>query len=318
MYKLIHSILIIFLLTANAPAIAGSGPVYSELVILGDSLSDTGNHPAALLGAPYPYYRNRISDGPVAVDVLAQALGLDADNSGYIFNNGHGANYAVSGANAVGSEIHDLDAQMAAMLADRGPRLDASALYVLMIGGNDLRDASVLGSLAQGRAAVYRAGNNINTAMQTLIMHGARSIIVSNVPDISRIPETRERAQTNPGLLTRAAQLSRDFNAHLEQQLDTLSSSSGVNLMRFDFYTEFNAIVDNPARYGFSNNRDACFEYSPYSFHPQCDFKKFVFFDSIHPTAKSHQLLGDAMADIVQGQQRHGVIPAVMMLLLSP
>jgi len=302
----------LFLLLGFSPRLIA----YSELVILGDSLSDTGNHPAALLGAPYPYYHNRISNGPVAVDVLAAELGLSAANSGYIFGNGSGNNYAVSGANAVGSEIHDLSVQLRTMLSDHKNSLDVQALYLLMIGGNDLRDASVLGSYTQGLTAVNEAAAQISLVVQVLLNRGARAILVSNVPDISLIPETRARAETNPGLISRAAQLSRDFNARLKQQLDALKPAPGVRIMQFDFYRVFNDIVANASKYGFSNATQACFEYSPYSFHPQCDFEKFVFFDSIHPTAKSHRLLGLAMNDLIQN---HGVaaMPAVLDLLLN-
>lgn len=289
---------------------------YSELVILGDSLSDTGNHPAAILGTPYPYYENRISNGPVAVDVLAQLLGLDAEHSGFLFFNGSGSNYAVSGANAAGSEAHDLKAQLSAMLAVRPTRLDGQALYLLMIGGNDVRDASVVGSYTEGVNTVNRAVDSIRAAVQQLINRGAKSILVSNVPDISVIPETIERAKNKPWLVSRAAQLSRDFNLRLKQQLDALSASNGIRIMRYDFYGQFNDIVQHPSKYGFTNVNEACFEYSPYSFHPQCLFDRFVFFDSIHPTAKSHDLLGQGLADVAQGRNS-GVIPAVILLLLN-
>ncbi len=311
MRKLVKYLLLVLLL-GSAPGLHA----YSELVILGDSLSDTGNHPAALLGTPYPYYKNRISNGPVAVDVLAQLLGLSADHSGYLFANGSGGNYAVSGANASGTEIHDLSKQLSAMLADRSTRLDDQALYLLIIGGNDIRDASVLDSYVQGVHAVNQAADSIRAAVQQLMARGAKSILVSNAPDISVIPETAERAKTNTGLVNRAAQLSRDFNLRLKQQLDALSLSKGRRIMRYDFYGQFNNIVKNSSKYGFSNANEACFEHSPYSFHPQCDFNKFVFFDSIHPTAKSHELLGQGLADVAL-ERNSSAIPAMLLLLLN-
>lgn len=311
MSKIIKCLLFIVSLSYSPRLLA-----YSELVILGDSLSDTGNHPAAILGAPYPYYRNRISNGPVAVDVLANIIGLDANHSGHLFFNGSGSNYAVSGANAAGSEAHDLGAQLSAMLASRPYTLDDQALYLLMIGGNDIRDAAVLGSYAQGVNAVNRAADSISAAVQQLIVRGAKSILVSNAPDISVIPETVERAKNKAWLLNRAAQLSRDFNLRLKQQLDALNLNKGSRIMRYDFYGQFNDIVNNPSRYGFTNSDEACFEYSPYSFHPQCLFNKFIFFDSIHPTAKSHELLGQGLAEVALGRN-NSAIPAVLFLLLN-
>lgn len=311
MSKIIKTLLFIATLSYSLRLLA-----YSELVILGDSLSDTGNHPAAILGAPYPYYKNRISNGPVAVDVLAQILGLDADHSGFIFSNGSGSNYAVSGANAAGSEAHDLSAQLSAMLVSRPAILDDQALYLLIIGGNDIRDSSVLGSYAQGVNAVNQAADSISAAVQKLMLRGAKSILVSNAPDISTLPETAERAKNKAWLVSRAAQLSRDFNFRLKQQLDALGVSKGRHIMRYDLYAQFNDIVNNPSRYGFTNTDEACFEYSPYSFHPQCHFDRFVFFDSIHPTAKSHELLGRGLAEVALGRNS-GAIPAILFLLLN-
>jgi len=315
MPKLIHRFLLIPALTL-ALTLSAHASAYSELLILGDSLSDTGNHPAALLGTPYPYYRDRISNGPVAVDVLAEKLGLDASNSGYIFGNGSGGNYAVSGANALGDEIQDLDGQLAALLADQEGQLDPAALILLMIGGNDLRDASVLDSYASGRTAVFQAADAIRSTVQSLLSSGAKSILLSNGPDISQIPETRQRAMTDPSLIARASQLSRDFNARLDLLLAGLSVPPGVRIMRFDFYRTFNTILASPVQFGFSNSHEACFEFSPYSFHPQCDFEKFVFFDSIHPTAKTHRILGEGLAEVALSPKGVPFMPAVLSLLL--
>src|SRR6266481_1188103 len=52
-----------------------------NLVVFGDSLSDTGNDAIATGGAfpnPAVYYQGRFSNGPIWVDALAQALGEPA------------------------------------------------------------------------------------------------------------------------------------------------------------------------------------------------------------------------------------------------
>ncbi len=288
---------------------------YSDLVVLGDSLSDTGNHPAALLGSPYPYYQNRVSNGPVAVDILAAGLGLSAANSGHIFGNGNGSNYAVSGANAGGNEAHGLHAQLDAFLAGR-QAIDSQALYLIMIGGNDVRDAAVIENMPVALAQVYAAASAIKQATEQLIQAGAKYIVVSNVPDISKIPETTDRAPNNPGILQRAQQLSIAFNQRLNQHLSALSTTPRVKILNYDFYTRFNELLASPSHYGFNNTAEACFDNSPYSFHPQCNFERFVFFDSIHPTAKSHRLIGEKLLELVKASKVIG-LPGIMLLLLD-
>ena len=49
---------------------------YSVVVSYGDSLSDNGNLFAAVGQPGFPYFQGRRSDGPVAVEKLAAALGV--------------------------------------------------------------------------------------------------------------------------------------------------------------------------------------------------------------------------------------------------
>src|SRR6185503_7186924 len=49
---------------------------FSAIVVYGDSLSDNGNLFAASGQPPAPYFQGRRSDGPVAVEQLAGALGV--------------------------------------------------------------------------------------------------------------------------------------------------------------------------------------------------------------------------------------------------
>ncbi len=292
---------------------------YTKLVIFGDSLSDTGNHPGALLGLVYPYYQNRISNGPVAVDVLAASLGLSASNSGYLFGNGSGSNYSVSGANAAGNDPHDLTAQLNAYLNQAPANLGTDILYLVMIGGNDVRDAAAISDINQGRNATNTAADAVKTGLERLLQRGAKSILVSNVPDISLIPETTDRSASNAGILSRAAQLSTAFNQRVSQHISNLESTHALNILEFDFFARFNSLISNPATYGFSNTSEACFNFSPYYFHPSCNFEGFVFFDSIHPSAKTHALIAETMLAVIENGEQLGVaiIPAITILLLD-
>lgn len=60
-----------FLLVISSWAHASGS--YNKLFVFGDSLSDTGNI-SLVLGEnlPPPYFMNHITNGPVAVEVLAQ------------------------------------------------------------------------------------------------------------------------------------------------------------------------------------------------------------------------------------------------------
>ena len=69
--------LLLFLSFANGQASAQ----FSKLVTFGDSLSDTGNLASISIDFPYPFYRNRISDGPVMADYIATSMASNAEAS---------------------------------------------------------------------------------------------------------------------------------------------------------------------------------------------------------------------------------------------
>lgn len=296
-------ILTILLLTLTL-----SRPVwaYSELIVLGDSLSDTGNLASLVIDFPWPYYKNRVSNGPLAVDVLAAEEELSAEASLHLVSGSGGGNFAVDGANAGGNSPEDLSVQLQAHLARQDGQVIQSVLYVVMIGGNDLRDARNRASSAEAEAIVDSAVAAIQQALSTLLQKGAAKILVVNAPDIGRIPETLEKAQHDPAIVARSTQLSLRFNSALGPEVDALRSQYGAALVEFDLFSYFNQLLDNAASHGFTNTDEGCFNPENYSFHPDCfslsgiKFDRFVFFDSIHPTAKTHRLIGEAMDAVLQ------------------
>ena len=101
-----------FALAACSAAIVGFSTAraanFSAEYVFGDSLSDNGNL-AGLIGAfPHPpSFDNSFTNGPVAVQLLAQSLGLSANASLWLTSpSPQGTNYAVGGATAaVGARI---------------------------------------------------------------------------------------------------------------------------------------------------------------------------------------------------------------------
>jgi len=295
--------------------LSNSAFAFDRLVIFGDSLSDTGNI-ANGFNLPPPYFNNRISNGFVAVDILADRLGLSAESAGQ-FSNGSGDNYAVSGGNAAGNDIEDLNAQLAAFRI-RNPRgVSNNTLVVLMIGGNDLRDARNLASQTARTQTVENAVAEISSTISTLARLGAEYILVSNAPDISRIPETLALADNNPAVSDRASEATSLFNRLLNSRLSQLSSISGGKLVLFDLHTAFNSILDQPQEHGITVVDQGCFDPGRFRLTPGCDFNQFVFFDSIHPTAKVHRILGSALYNSTRVMRIDTIITIPQLLLLE-
>ncbi|HEY5206364.1 MAG TPA: SGNH/GDSL hydrolase family protein, partial [Roseiarcus sp.] len=204
-----------------------------------------------------------------------------------------GTNYAVAGATsalaAVGGPTGiNLPEQVAAYSAYASDHADPNALYVVMIGGNDVRNAALQGT---GVTAVTEGVDTELAAISTLSSEGAEHFLVVNVPDVGIIPEF---AQENPTLAADATMFSQVYDTELGAGLAALYPSlpAGTALTDFDLYG-FNAnIVANAAAYGFTNTTDPCYTNAPGSAAttPECgpnaeNINTFLYWNDIHPTA---------------------------------
>ena len=82
-------------LVLGAAAQANGQAPFDEIIVFGDSLSDTGNVFISSGGPPSPpYFDGRFSNGPVTVERVADRLGLPAPSPSLI----GGTNFARGGA----------------------------------------------------------------------------------------------------------------------------------------------------------------------------------------------------------------------------
>jgi len=294
-FPVIFSLLFIFSSWAHA------GNLYSQVFIFGDSLSDTGNLATVIGDFPPPYIMNRASNGPVAVDIFTAELGYTANASLHLIGPEVGGNYAVAGANASGDEPIDLNTQIMSFHANHGFVAPSDALYVIFIGGNDIRSARDVAELSAAKLIVKAAANDVRQAILSLSSAGAHSFMLVNSANIGLIPETQliAKATNNPDLIKRTRKLSKRYRGALHNIAEHLKEEKKIDIIEFDFYKFFNKLVKKADTYGFSNSTDACFSRNTFIFHPDCNFgfnfDQFIFFDETHPTARAHALIGEAM-----------------------
>jgi phospholipase/lecithinase/hemolysin len=329
----------------------------SALFVLGDSLSDVGNAaafadyllsqsidpPTVGLCNPYDvlalqrgcddlfYRRTRVSDGAVAVEHLAARLGLAelVPSLHVIPNRPHGgADYAVASAKARGPSVEDLAHQVDMLLLDQGS-LPPTALYVVVIGGNDALDAwqaliAADSTAAQTSAAIVSAAvAAIGANVERLLTFGARRLVVANVPDLEVLPAVAAQAGAgaSPAATNAAARaISDNFDRELRTMLERLAADprwttpDPLVVVRFDLRGALLAAQQAAAASG-GNALDACFDSDAYrqsqtaehSFDVDCAplggsaprFGQFVFWDGIHPTGAAHAAIGTALAEQV-------------------
>lgn len=309
-----------------------------QLIVFGDSLSDTGNVYYLLSGETFPpsppYADGRftdgigISEGLVWVEYLADLLEVDrpaARFSGEV----HSTNYAFAGAVTGGlPAVYEstltpgqivtggwpLDDQIAQFLDD----LEASSaspgecglnpaesLVIVWVGSNDilLLNEDKLGD------AVANIRSNIETLIRTA---GASQFLVANMPDVSLTPAYTAYDSyfiANDVVDIRPAKLRKrvtKFNRKLDKALDKIESKNpGVTIYRFDAFSTLNDIVAHPADYRVNPNTDiplldeqALFLFGQLAFNPGAD-RTSLFWDGVHPSSRVHAIFAEAACGVL-------------------
>jgi len=284
---LVRAALACTLVCVSVAATAG----YTSLTVFGDSLSDGGNDFIYTGGLfPPPPYAQRFSNGPVAVERLASNLGLALAPS-----LAGGSNYAYGGAETgalnylrftVGGPFAGTNTGVLSQVTDFMSihTLSASSLVVLWAGPNDL--FSALATASDPVAAMSNALSNLSSEVGELYAVGARTILMPNMPDIGLTPFGL--GSGNSAALTT---ISAGFDAGLHTVAGGLEAAlPGLDILEFDTFGTLHSIISNPAVYGFTDVTDPCFNGVSVCANPD----QYLYWDTVHPTARAHQLLGDA------------------------
>ncbi len=294
---------------------------FSRLIVFGDSLSDTGN--LAIVDLPVPYFDNRISDGPVLADLLAREIGSNAERSGHLFGNAVGFNYAVAGGNILGNDPEDLTPQVSAYLQRVNDAADTSALYLVFMGGNDLRGLRSQPSLSAAQSQIASIVEELNFNLRRLVNAGARHFIVPNVANIGRIPETLTREVQEPGISARAENYTQLYNNAVSQMLQAYQQDSRFTLVEFDLFSAFEFVLNNPDQFGFTSVTQGCFDPSSFDVEIECvlfGFERRAFFDALHPSSATNQITFDFLKQQIPSpalMQNNHFMSAITVLLLN-
>jgi len=294
-------------LAAAALAVLLAGPAsavtFSDAYFFGDSLSDTGNVLTATGGtipASPPYFNGRFSNGPVWVEYLAAGIG-HADAAKASLLGGH--NYAFGGARTSNAGASDLLSQVGSFVSALPAMADANALYVVVAGGNDMRDARS-GNPANIGAAAMAATDNLKTAISQLAGKGAKNILVANLPDLGATPEAM-----GLGLTAVSTQATDAFNAQMGGVV-SYGQGLGLTMSFFDFAgladkVRTDALTNGGALYGITNVTTPCgaFQFSPGT---SCAVSQFS--DALHPSAVSHAMMGAAAIAAVPEPETYGLM----------
>ncbi len=298
-------------------ASALSANAFSGITIFGDSLSDTGNVYAAtgFTFPPPPYFFGRFSNGPVWVETLAGGLGYGAQSTAS-FLGGH--NYAFGGARMNGtSPVPGVLQQMGGLWAPSHAFANPNELYVVVGGGNDMRDARSTFKTASNadqmgrQAAAQQAAGNLIGSLGFLASRGAKEILISNLPDLGTSIEA-----INLGLQYSSSDATQRFNGLMGSVL-AAGASFGLHMHFLDMNGTLQAVRNDAlnnggAVYGITNLSTPCGAFLG-SIGISCDVSGFS--DDLHPSARAHRIIGLAALHAVPEPETYALIALGLGLL---
>ncbi|WP_232444639.1 SGNH/GDSL hydrolase family protein [Burkholderia ubonensis] len=175
-----------------------------------------------------------------------------------------------------------------------------NTLFAVFAGGNDL--------VNYGRSP-EQAANAVRDSLDRLVAAGATRIMLVTLPDVSRAPVFATRTDA----ASVAAQV-KDYNQRLADAAAALRARYGATLRLevFDAYALFDDLLSHPAKYGFDDAKRSCLDIpKPSSFTymaaqtPRADCRdpaRFVFWDTLHPTTRTHAWLAEQVAPFVRAR----------------
>ncbi|MEB3334806.1 MAG: SGNH/GDSL hydrolase family protein [Cyanobacteriota bacterium] len=223
-----------------------------ELLVFGDSLSDSGNARALLGDGAFPcppHWANRRCDGPLWVDHLAAQLDLPplVPSTAGGGNHAHGGARSGRGTTPKGlpnllTQVEGLAGDGKADGGDQKPQ-GSGTLVVLRAGANDYLDAPASAAVADA------VNHHLLIALQTLADRGLRQFLVPSELPWGSSPIERP----GMGALQRQALngLIAQQNDDLRGALAALARRRDLVVVQPDAHGLFLAIQADPAAWGF-------------------------------------------------------------------
>lgn len=279
------------------PISAALAAPISQLVVFGDSLSDTGNAyigTGTLEGAAPAYQKGRFTDGPNTIPSTTSPTGLWIDQfaskmsltdpSPFLAG---GSNYAVASALTGSNPSYDATSSIAPTTAQQvaiylgSSKASSTALYTFWAGSNDLLDSK----------SPLTAASNISGNIATLASSGAKNFLWLNLPQLGAVPDATKQGSAVSAALNAEAVA---FNTASAQAIAQLEAQYGINIVSVDVYSLFGQILADPKAYGFSNVTD------PAQGVVGADPNTYLFWDGEHPTTAADALVANLAYEDVQ------------------
>lgn len=293
-----------FLFSVMLP-LKASAQNFDVFLIFGDSLVDTGNLfqvTGNRIPPSPPYFKGRFSNGLLWVETLGSKLGTSASATNSFAFGGATSGTFNALSPLVGISLPGGLALQINSFTTAPVTPSSKALYVLWAGANDYLVLPPQLRTTDTTAVV----NNLSNAVTAITAKGGQNIIVVNLPDLGKTPQ--ERLQPTASSLST---LTNSHNSQLNLTLQGIAQNRNLKIIPIDAYALFNEVLAEPAKYGFTNVTESCFNQAAGTLCSNPN--QYLFWDGIHPTASAHNLIGEYAYSVLNAPQ--SVLPQASIAL---
>ncbi|XP_066307340.1 GDSL esterase/lipase At1g58430-like [Miscanthus floridulus] len=342
-----HPVLLVLLLFLSSTAISSSKriqPKFSAIFYFGDSVLDTGNNnhlPTVAVANHVPYGRDfpgkkptgRFSNGRLIPDLLNEKLQLKEFSPPFL-DTRLSSNDMVTGVNfaSAGSGLDDQTSQLSNTLPmskqvdlfkdyllrlrnivgdKEASRIIASSLIFISSGTNDF--SHYYRSSKKRKMDIGDYQDIVLWMVQVYVKElydlGGRQFCLAGLPPFGcapiQITLSRDPDRACVDEQNWDAQV---YNSKLQKLLTTLQGSlHGSRIVYLDAYRALMEILENPAKYGFTETTRGCCgtglrEVALFcnALTPICkNVSSYVFYDAVHPTERVYMLVNDYIVKYV-------------------
>jgi outer membrane lipase/esterase len=265
----------------------------------GDSLSDNGNF-FALTNRTQPpptYFEGRLSNGLV----FAELLGSPIVPAAALSSTGPNRNFAFFGATAAaGSTVPDFSRQIASYRLQGLPARDTD-LFTVVFGATDLSPVLSAPATPANPGVLDVAGamtaQAVAAGVQSLVALGAKNLVVAGLPNLGATPRALAVGGAGGPGSALGLRATNAFNRDLRGRLEGIASGApDVNVVYVDLQGILDHVIADPQAFGFTH--PTSFYLAPAAQGGGAGVPdSYVFFDDIHPTARTHALVAAVITE---------------------